>query len=82
MLSGAANRDAILRAKTGACDGDEVKRFNRMLAVVALDCLLQLRERCEVFAALEFLLAFPAGEDQLTLPGGRVCLEVCCHRWS
>lgn len=52
MLCGVACGDAALRAQTGARDGDDVECAAGMLAVVALDGLLQASERFEILVAL------------------------------
>jgi len=68
MLSWIAYSHAILRAEIQTRHVDDMQGLIRMLLVVPLACLSQLREFATILVALQLLLAFSAGKNYLALP--------------
>lgn len=69
----------ILRTQIHAGHVYYVKRAVRMLLVVPLHRLLQLRHRAQISFALQLLLALAAGENGLAVPWSGVGLRFLCH---
>ena len=69
----------ILRAQIHAWHVDDVKRMLGILLVVPLNGPLQLCQSAQFRVALQLLLAFAAGENELALPGCRICFGIVLH---
>lgn len=74
-----AHSHTVLRTQIHAWHIEDVKCLPGMLLVKAFNGLLQLCQRAQIRIALQLLLAFAAGKNELALPRRRVGFDVVLH---